>query len=64
MCTMRTIATDSLVVTENLHSEADYFERNAERMGYPQSRRQHLFVWSGAIEALCIALQGRNFLFF
>ncbi len=40
-------------VTEKLRSEADYFERNAERMRYPKFRRQHLFVGSGVIEAGC-----------
>jgi hypothetical protein len=40
-------------VAENLRLEADYFERNAQRMRYPQFRRQHLFVGSGVIEAGC-----------
>jgi hypothetical protein len=40
-------------VLEKIRTEADYFERNAERMRYPQFRRQHLFVGSGVIEAGC-----------
>jgi hypothetical protein len=40
-------------VTEKIRSEADYFERNAERMQYPKFRCQHLFVGSGVIEAGC-----------
>lgn len=36
-----------------LHTEADYFERNAERMRYPEFRKQNLFVGSGVIEAAC-----------
>jgi len=40
-------------VREKLRTEADYFERNAERMRYPKFRRQHLFVGSGVIEAGC-----------
>jgi hypothetical protein len=40
-------------VEEKLRTEAAYFERNAERMRYPQFRRQHLFVGSGVIEAGC-----------
>lgn len=40
-------------VTEKIRTEADYFERNAERMRYPKFRRQHLFVGSGVIEAGC-----------
>ena len=38
---------------ETLRTEADYFERNAERMRYPLFRQQHLFVGSGVIEAAC-----------
>ena len=38
---------------EKIRTEADYFERNAERMRYPKFRRQHLFVGSGVIEAGC-----------
>jgi hypothetical protein len=40
-------------VAAKLRVEADYFERNAERMRYPKFRRQHLFVGSGVIEAGC-----------
>jgi len=40
-------------LAEKIHTEADYFERNAERMRYPKFRRQHLFVGSGVIEAGC-----------
>lgn len=34
-------------------NEADYFQRNAERMRYPAFRAQGLFVGSGVIEAGC-----------
>ena len=34
-------------------NEADYFERNAERMRYPIFRAQGLFVGSGVVEAGC-----------
>jgi hypothetical protein len=40
-------------VIEKIRIEADYFERNADRMRYPKFRRQHLFVGSGVIEAGC-----------
>jgi hypothetical protein len=40
-------------VLEKIRIEADYFERNAERMRYPKFRRQHLFIGSGVIEAGC-----------
>lgn len=45
-------------VLEKLRTEADYFERNAERMRYPRFRRQHLFVGSGVIEAGCKTVIG------
>jgi hypothetical protein len=40
-------------VAEKLRTEADYFQRNAQRMRYPKFRRQRLFVGSGVIEAGC-----------
>lgn len=45
-------------VAEKIRLEADYFERNAERMRYPKFRRQHLFVGSGVIEAGCKTVIG------
>lgn len=45
-------------LTETLHKAAAYFERNAERMRYPQFRCQHLFVGSGVIEAGCKTVIG------
>jgi hypothetical protein len=43
---------------EQIRIEADYFERNAQRMRYPNFRRQHLFVGSGVIEAGCKTVIG------
>ena len=40
-------------LAETIRKAADYFEKNAERMRYPEFRRQHLFVGSGVIEAGC-----------
>jgi hypothetical protein len=48
---LRSIDADNPDVAEKIRTEADYFARNAERMRYPQFRRQHLFVGSGVIEA-------------
>jgi len=48
---LRSIDTAHPQVAEKIRIEADYFERNAERMRYPKFRRQHLFVGSGVIEA-------------
>jgi len=50
---LRTIASDDPEVAKTVRTEADYFEKNAERMRYPKFRRQHLFVGSGVIEAGC-----------
>jgi hypothetical protein len=50
---LRAIKSSNSEVAEKLRTEADYFQRNAERMRYPQFRRQHLFVGSGVIEAGC-----------
>lgn len=41
-----------------LTTEADYFERNAERMRYPRFRAQGLFVGSGVVEAGCKTVVG------
>ena len=50
---LRSIESDNPELIEKIRAEADYFERNAERMRYPKFRRQHLFVGSGVIEAGC-----------
>src|SRR5207249_1392776 len=44
---LRSIVATNPEVVEKIRTEADYFERNAERMRYPKFRRQHLFVGSG-----------------
>jgi hypothetical protein len=55
---LRSIVSTNADVLDKLRTEADYFERNAERMRYPQFRRQHLFVGSGVIEAGCKTVIG------
>jgi hypothetical protein len=55
---LRSTDTANLEVVEKIRIEADYFERNAERMRYPKFRRQHLFVGSGVIEAGCKTVIG------
>ena len=55
---LRAIHTTNTEVAEKIRIEADYFERNAERMRYPKFRRQHLFVGSGVIEAGCKTVIG------
>ena len=55
---LRSIESDNAEVLDKLRTEADYFEQNAERMRYPNFRRQHLFVGSGVIEAGCKTVIG------
>jgi hypothetical protein len=55
---IRAIDSENPEVAEKIRIEADYFERNADRMRYPKFRRQHLFVGSGVIEAGCKTVIG------
>ena len=55
---LRSIDTANAELADKIRTEADYFERNAERMRYPEFRRQHLFVGSGVIEAGCKTVIG------
>jgi hypothetical protein len=55
---LRSIDTANPEVAEKIQTEAEYFERNAQRMRYPKFRRQHLFVGSGVIEAGCKTVIG------
>jgi hypothetical protein len=55
---LRSIVSSNAEVAEKIRTEANYFERNAERMRYPKFRRQHLFVGSGVIEAGCKTVIG------
>jgi Uncharacterised protein family (UPF0236) len=45
-------------LTKIIGNEADYFQRNAERMRYPAFRKQGLFVGSGVVEAGCKTVIG------
>jgi hypothetical protein len=54
----RSIETSNAEVAEKIRIEAEYFEKNAERMRYPEFRRQHLFVGTGVIEAGCKTVIG------
>jgi hypothetical protein len=45
-------------LADKLRTEADYFHKNANRMRYPEFRRQGLFVGSGVIEAGCKTVIG------
>jgi len=58
VCSLRSIESSNPDLVERVRIEADYLERNAERMRYPKFRRQHLFVGSGVIEAGCKTVIG------
>jgi len=55
---LRSIKPANPEVADKIRTEADYFDRNAERMRYPKFRRLHLFVGSGVIEAACKTVIG------
>jgi hypothetical protein len=55
---LRSTQSTNADVLDKIRTEADYFERNAERMRYPKFRRQHRFVGSGVIEAGCKTVIG------
>ena len=55
---LRAFSTSNIDLLENLRTEADYFQRNRERMRYPRFRKLGLFVGSGVIEAGCKTLIG------
>ncbi len=55
---LRSIDTVNSEMAEKIRLEADYFERNAQRMRYPEFRKHGLFVGSGVIEAGCKTVIG------
>jgi len=58
VASLRSIPSPSAELAEKIQTEAEYFQKNAERMRYPKFRQQHLFVGSGVIEAGCKAVIG------
>ena len=55
---LQSIDASTSSMEEAIRIAAAYFERNIERMRYPEFRRQHLFVGSGVIEAGCKTVIG------
>lgn len=51
--TLRELQPASAELSKTVNHEAEYFERNAQRMRYPDFRTQGLFVGSGVVEAGC-----------
>lgn len=47
------LSRDHPALEPTTQTEANYFQRNRERMRYPQFRRQGLFIGSGVVEAGC-----------
>jgi hypothetical protein len=58
VASLRSIVSSHPELSEKIRIEADYFQKNTERMRYPEFRAQHLFVGSGVIEAGCKAIIG------
>ena len=57
---LRGCADEHQDLAARLTTEADYFERNADRMRYPGFRKQGLFIGSGVIEAGCKSVSGQR----
>lgn len=55
---LRSLSPQNPELAAAVRIEANYFERNAERMRYPRFRKQNLFVGSGVIEAGCKTVMG------
>ena len=55
---LRSLQPANAELADQIRTCADYFENNAQRMRYPEYRRQHLFVGSGVIEAGCKTVIG------
>ena len=54
----RSTETSRAVLADKIQTEAEYFDKNAGRMRYPEFRCQHLFVGTGVIEAGCKTVIG------
>jgi hypothetical protein len=55
---LRSLQLSHAELAEAFRIAADYFEKNANRMRYPEFRRQHLFVGTGVMEAGCKTVIG------
>ena len=58
MAILRSLAIPRPELADKLMTEADYFERNTQKMRYSKFRQMGLFIGSGVIEAGCKALIG------
>jgi len=55
---LRSLSPENAALAAAVRAEANYFERNADRMRYPKFRKQELFVGSGVSEAGCQTVMG------
>jgi hypothetical protein len=55
---LRSFPTRKAELREELRIQADYFDRNRDRMQYPKFRKGGLFIGSGVIEAGCRTVIG------
>ena len=55
---LRSLSPENPELAAAVRTEASCFERHAERMRYPEFRKQKLFVGSGVIEAGCKTVMG------
>lgn len=55
---LRSIHSSNAELAETIRTEAEYFEKHAARMRYPEFRAQHLFVGTGVVEAGCKTVIG------
>ena len=58
VCSLRSMKVEDPDLAEEILTQAEYFNKNAERMRYTKFRGQHLFVGSGVIEAGCKTVIG------
>lgn len=58
LTSLRALRPAAQEVIDMVHTEAGYFEANAERMRYPKFRSQGLFVGTGVMEAGCKTVIG------
>ena len=56
--TLRSLVSQRPELAEKLTTESEYFQRNADKMRYPDFRAQGLFIGSGVIEAGCKTVIG------
>jgi Uncharacterised protein family (UPF0236) len=57
---IRAVSAPTTALAELIENEAEFFQRNAERMRYARFRAQKLFVGSGVVEAGCKTVIGRR----